>query len=90
MELTKSVLDCMQTLRRRLRQEQDVDIRLSQPDAVMQMLIACAASDVEDTRQLGAKLSELTNIRMAPPAAPQLSEAELIAKYTRYAGPLRG
>ena len=51
MELTKSVLDCMQTLRRRLRQEQDVDIRLSQPDAVMQMLIACAASDVDDTLQ---------------------------------------
>lgn len=90
MELTKSVLDCMQTLRRRLRQEQEVDIRLSQPDAVMQMLIACAASDVEDTRQMGVKLSELTHIRLAPPPAPVLSEAELIAKYTRYAGPLRG
>lgn len=90
MELTKSVLDCMQTLRRRLRQEQEVDIRLSQPNAVMDMLIACAASDVEDTRQMGLKLSELTNIRMAPPVAPQLTEAELIEKYTRYAGPLRG
>lgn len=90
MELTKSVLDCMQTLRRRLRQEQDVDIRLSQPDAIMCMLVACAASDSQDTREMGSKLSELTNIRMAPPTAPQLSEAELIAKYTRYAGPLRG
>lgn len=87
MELTKSVLDCMQTLRRRLRQEQGVDIRLSQPGAIMSMVVACAASDVEITRELGARLSDLTNIRMAP---PKLSEAELIAKYTQYAGPLRG
>jgi hypothetical protein len=56
----------------------------------MQMLIACAASDVDDTRQMGLKLSDLTHIRLAPPPAPVLSEAELIAKYTRYAGPLRG
>jgi len=87
MELTKSVLDCMQTLRRRLRQEQQVDVRLSQPDAIMCMLVACAASDNEQTRELGHTLSELTAIRLAP---PPLSEAELIAKYTRYAGPLRG
>jgi hypothetical protein len=77
----------MQTLRRRLRQEQDVDIRLSQPDAIMQMLVACAASDNDDTREMGSKLSELTDIRLA---APKLTEAELIAKYTQYAGPLRG
>ena len=87
MELTKSVLDCMQLLRRRLRSEQETDIRLSQPGAVMSMLLACAASEVEETRQLGEKLSELTGLHLAP---PQLSEAELIAKYTRYAGPLRG
>ena len=38
MELNKEVLDCMKALRRRLREEQDVDIRLSQPNAVGAML----------------------------------------------------
>ncbi|SFU01187.1 hypothetical protein [Pseudomonas marincola] len=33
MELNKAVIDCMQSLRRRLRAELAVDIRLSQPDA---------------------------------------------------------
>ncbi|WP_417775343.1 hypothetical protein [Stutzerimonas xanthomarina] len=34
MEFNKSVLDCMQQLRRRLRDEQQLDIHLSQPDAI--------------------------------------------------------
>ncbi|UVE18651.1 hypothetical protein NVV93_04450 [Pseudomonas sp. LS44] len=93
MELTKAVLDCMQVLRRRLREEQAVDIRLSQPGAVPSMLAACADSTNEETRLLGERLSELCGIRLvqpAPPPAPMLSEAELIEKYTRYMGPLRG
>jgi len=40
-ELTKAVLDCMQSLRRQIREEQALDIRLSQPDAIQQMLKAC-------------------------------------------------
>ena len=39
MELNKEVLDCMKALRRRLREEQDVDIRLSQPNAVGARLV---------------------------------------------------
>ncbi|MCY1282318.1 hypothetical protein D9M68_484360 [compost metagenome] len=90
MELTKAVLDCMQTLRRRLRDEQGVDIRLSQPGAIVSMLGACAESLIDDTRAMGERLSELSGIHLAPQPAPVLSEAELIEKYTRYAGPLRG
>ncbi|MBM7061668.1 hypothetical protein JQX08_13225 [Pseudomonas sp. UL073] len=87
MELTKAVLDCMQVLRRRLRDEQGVDIRLSQPGAIMSMLGACAESLVDETRALGERLSQLSGLQLAPRV---LSEAELIEKYTRYAGPLRG
>ncbi|BAN50407.1 hypothetical protein [Metapseudomonas resinovorans] len=87
MELTKAVLDCMQTLRRQLRDEQAVDIRLSQPDAILSMLNACAESRQGATRELGERLSELTGVRLK---APVLSEEELIRKYTQYAGPLRG
>ncbi|RJG14280.1 hypothetical protein D3879_14075 [Pseudomonas cavernicola] len=90
MELTKAILDCMQLLRRRLRQEQALDIRLSQPGAVMSMLAACADSTIDETRELGERLSQLSGLRLAPPPPPVLSEAELIEKYTQYAGPLRG
>ena len=89
MEFTREVLDCMQKVRRRLREEQAVDIRISQEGAVDRMLEACAVSSVDETRALGERLSDLSGIR---PAAPMLSEAQLIEKYTqaRYAGPLRG
>lgn len=87
MELTREILECMQKVRRRLRDEQAVDIRLSQPDAVTCMLEACATSLVEETRALGERLSGLSGVRRP---APRLSEAQLIERYTRYAGPLRG
>ncbi len=61
MELNKAVLDCMQALRRRLREEQAVDIRLSQPDAINAMLSACLGSSDEQTRQLGQRLAELSD-----------------------------
>lgn len=89
MEFTREMLDCLQRLRRRLRDEQGVEIRLSQPDAVGRMLEACLVSTVEETRALGQRIGELSGVR---PTAPVLSEAELIEKYmrARYAGPLRG
>jgi hypothetical protein len=87
MELTKAILDCMQTLRRSLRDELGVNIRLSQPDSINAMLLACLESNVEATRELGSTLSELSNVHLPP---PPLSEEQLIAKYSRYSGPLRG
>ncbi|WP_044873632.1 hypothetical protein [Pseudomonas sp. LFM046] len=86
MELTKAVLDCMQTLRRQLREELAVDIRLSQPDAILSMLSACAESRRDATRELGEHLSALTGVHLKP----VLNEEELVRKYTQYAGPLRG
>ena len=55
MELTKAIVDCMQTLRRRLRDELDINIRLSQSDAINAMLaqhkdaitLATKAADVQ-------------------------------------------
>lgn len=86
MELTKAVLDCMQSLRRQIREEQALDIRLSQPDAIQQMLKACAESRRETVISLGERLSELTGVRVPK----VLTEEELVRKYTQYAGPLRG
>jgi hypothetical protein len=61
MELNREVLDCMKTLRRRIREEQALDIRLSQDDAVGAMLSACLASSDEETRRLGQRLAQFSD-----------------------------
>lgn len=68
MELNKEVLDCMKALRRRLREEQALDIRLSQADAISAMLDGSLQSDDEETRRLGQRLAELSDTpqRLAP------------------------
>lgn len=71
MELNKAVLDCMRSLRRRLREEMSLDIHLNQPDAVEAMLLACLRSDDADTRALGVRLAELSDMpQAAAPAHP--------------------
>ena len=66
MEINKAVLDCMQHLRRRLRDEQQLDIRLSQPDAVQAMLAACLRSNNETTRDLGKQLATIATYPRQP------------------------
>lgn len=87
MEYTKAIVDCMTELRRELRSELSVDIRMSQDNAVQSMLAACEQSSRQQTQDLALKLSQLSGI--LPKRAP-LTEAELIEQYTRYQGPLRG
>lgn len=78
MELNKAVLDCMQAVRRRLKQEMALDIRLSQPDAVSCMLLACRRSPSEQTRQLGLQLEQLSDEHpaLAPAVEPVEAHAE--------------
>lgn len=66
MELNREVLDCMKRLRRRLREELAVDIRMSQPDAITTMLSACLTSTSEETRQLGQLLAQYSDQPFAP------------------------
>lgn len=61
MELNKEILDCMKALRRRLREEQAVDIHLNQPNAIDAMLDGSLKSDDEETRRLGMRLAELSD-----------------------------
>ncbi len=72
MEINKAVLDCMQQLRRRLREEQQLDIRLSQPDAIQAMLAACLCSGDETTRELGRQLATFSD-RPPPSITPAIS-----------------
>lgn len=69
MELNKAVLDCMRTLRRRLREEQQLDVRLSQPDAINLMLNACMHSENAATRELGRQLAGYSAIQLPAESA---------------------
>lgn len=69
MELTKPVLDCMQTLRRRLREELGTDIHLSQADVISALLEACERSDSIQTHRLGEQLAQLCGIVPSAEAA---------------------
>ncbi|WP_394234535.1 hypothetical protein [Pseudomonas anguilliseptica] len=75
MELNREVLDCMMSLRRRLREELTVDIRMSQPDAINSMLSACLTSSSEETRQLGQLLAQYSDRPFGEPAATPRMQA---------------
>lgn len=81
MELNKAVLDCMQALRRRLRDELAVDIRLSQTDAIPAMLAACLRSSDPETRSLGQRLAEFSDSKEAP-ATKQRYPGRALAEVT--------
>ncbi|RQH23475.1 hypothetical protein [Pseudomonas aeruginosa] len=87
MELNKSLLDCMRAVRRRLREEQALDIHFQQRDAIAAMQAACARSGDATTRELGQHLGRLSGVAL-PPAEPSLLPAQ--APSRQYAGPLRG
>ena len=59
MEMNKALIDCMQLLRRRVRNEQGIDIHLHQPDAVEALLMASRTSRETQTYQLGERLAQL-------------------------------
>jgi len=88
-ELNKAILDCMRELRRRLRDEQGLEIQYQQSDAIERMLRACTDSAREETRQLGERLSELSGVKpsrvVQEPSFLPATNGE-----RHYSGPLRG
>ncbi|MBO3275001.1 hypothetical protein JFY56_07175 [Pseudomonas sp. Milli4] len=88
-EFNKAILDCMRELRRRLREEQALDIHFQQNDAILRMISACAESAREDTRSLGQRLSELSGVRL-PQVVQEPSYMPAPGGQRQYAGPLRG
>jgi len=88
-EFNKAILDCMRELRRRLREEQALDIQFQQTDAVALMLRACETSTQESTRELGQRLSELSGVRL-PRVVQEPSFLPSPGGERQYSGPLRG
>lgn len=65
MELNKELIDCMSKLRRALRDELALDIRLSQADAMQALYNGSLQSQNDDTRQAGQRLAVLAEIQVA-------------------------
>lgn len=82
MELNKSLLDCMRAVRRRLREEQALDIHFQQRDAIAAMQAACARSGDATTRELGQRLGRLSGVAL-PPAEPSCCPRRLQADNAR-------
>lgn len=66
-QFNRGTLDCMTALRRRLKQDMGIVIRLAEPDAVERMLQISRDSALDDIRELGMRLSGL----LAPLADPE-------------------
>lgn len=98
MEYSKAFFDCLTALRRQLRQEQGLTIRLDEADALPRMLVASLNSTAAETRELGERLAALGGLplpaeRPRPTLVTQESgfvSQEFLASANRYAGPLRG
>jgi len=98
MEYSKAFFDCLTALRRQLRQEQGLTIRLDEPDALPRMLVASLNSAVAETRELGERLAAFGGIPLPPELSrPTLAtqesgfvSREFLASANRYVGPLRG
>ncbi|MFR0691361.1 hypothetical protein ACLUTX_18345 [Enterobacterales bacterium AE_CKDN230030158-1A_HGKHYDSX7] len=88
-ELNKAILDSMRELRRRLREEQALDIQFQHSDAIERMLRACAGSTCEETRQMGERLSEVSGVKL-PRVVQEPSFLPMQGGEQQYSGPLRG
>lgn len=75
LNLSKAMLDCMQNLRRRLRVELDVNIHLSDENAVQLLLDACRKSDSIRTRELGMELARMSGLDIGDLQAPAVASA---------------
>ena len=84
MELNKTLIDCMRALRRRLRDEQQLDIHLDQADVITAMLAGCLRSGDEQTRELGRQLAILSD--QLPAAAPVARSAPPASRVRIYRG----
>lgn len=82
-QFNRSTLECMTTLRRRLKQELGVLVRLSDVDAVEHMIRLSRDSSLGDIRELGLRLIELTAPLAAPAADMPFAQGAIASRQRR-------
>ncbi|MFN3581433.1 MAG: hypothetical protein ACK4VV_13295 [Pseudomonas sp.] len=72
-QFNRCTLECMTTLRRRLKQELGVTVRLNEEDAVAHLIELSRGSQHGDIRELGLRLGDLTSSEVpAETPAPEV------------------
>gem|GEM_PF-382902 len=79
-QFNRGTLDCMTALRRRLKQDMGVTIRLAEPDAVERMLQLSNTSEMSEIRELGLRLSTLLMPSLAPDEEAMLAQGAIAAR----------
>lgn len=79
-QFNRSTLECMTALRRRLKQELGITVRLSDANAVEHMIHLSQHSHLEDIRELGLRLGDMTKSESAPQREKQLGQGAIAAR----------
>lgn len=79
-QFNRSTLECMTALRRRLKQELGVIVRLSDVDAVEHMISLSQDSHLDDIRELGLRLADITTPVTEPEAEVLLGQGAIASR----------
>jgi|TARA_R110000796_G_scaffold127333_4_gene242552 hypothetical protein len=79
-QFNRNTLECMTALRRRLKQELGVVVRLSDTDAVEHMINLSRDSQLEDIRELGSRLADMTAPEADPEPELQLGQGAIASR----------
>lgn len=79
-QFNRSTLECMTALRRRLKQELGVIVRLSDENAVEHMIELSQGSDLSEVRELGVKLASMTSPEPEADTELQLGQGAIASR----------
>jgi hypothetical protein len=76
----RDTLERMTGLRRRIKQELGVTIRLSEPDALEQLLELSRSSQDATLQALGKELAEIISPAIVPPVEPVMAQGAIASR----------
>ncbi|PKM31670.1 MAG: hypothetical protein CVV07_00730 [Gammaproteobacteria bacterium HGW-Gammaproteobacteria-11] len=79
-QFNRMTLECMTALRRRLKQELGVTVRLSEEDAVEHMIRLSRDSHQGDIRELGLRLADMTQPKAEDSLEPQMGQGAIASR----------
>lgn len=79
-QFNRSTLECMTILRRRLKQDLAITIRLSESGAADAMIRLSATSQQEDIRELGQRLSAMIATEPEPAQLPAFGQGAIASR----------
>lgn len=85
-QFNRSTLECMTILRRRLKQELGVTVRLSEEGAAQAMIRLSTSSQQNDIRELGQSLSDMIRIEPEPSQPAAFGQGAIASRQRRMQG----